>query len=148
MVLNEEQTQEYKEIFSLFDKRGNGTIEPEALGDVLRAVGQNPTQAQIRDLIAGIPESAKPLKFETVLDIISRPDGFKPAGSHEEFVQGFQVFDKDGNGFINAGELRYVLTALGEKLTDNEVDDILKGVEVGKDGSIAYEEFVKMITAA
>jgi hypothetical protein len=49
----------------------------------------------------------------------------------EEFIRGFQVFDKDGNGFIGAGELRYVLTQLGEKMTESEVDDLLKGVQVG-----------------
>jgi Ca2+-binding EF-hand superfamily protein len=44
-----------------------------------------------------------------VNDILKRNNGagFKPQGTLEEFVQGFQVFDKDGNGFISAGELRY-----------------------------------------
>lgn len=49
----------------------------------------------------------------------------------EEFVRGFQVFDKEGTGYIGVGELRYVLTSLGEKLSDEEVDELLKGVTVG-----------------
>ena len=49
----------------------------------------------------------------------------------EEFIRGFQVFDKDGNGVIGAGELRYVLTQLGEKMSDEEVDELLKGVQIG-----------------
>jgi Ca2+-binding EF-hand superfamily protein len=40
------------------------------------------------------------------------------------------VFDKAGNGFIGAGELRYVLTQLGEKMSDEEVDELLKGFPV------------------
>lgn len=48
----------------------------------------------------------------------------------EEFIKGFQVFDKAGNGMIGAGELRYVLTQLGEKMTDEEVDELLKGFPV------------------
>jgi len=148
MVLSEEQTQEHREAFSLFDKRGSGTIESEALGDLLRALGQNPTGAQLKEIVSSLPEQAKPIKFETFLDIINRPDGFKAAGTHEEFLQGFQVFDKEGNGYISAGELRYVLTSLGEKLTDAEVDELLRGVDVDKDGLIAYEEFIKLITAA
>ena len=51
--------------------------------------------------------------------------------SIEEFIRGFQVFDKDGNGVIGAGELRYVLTQLGEKMSDEEVDELLKGVQIG-----------------
>jgi len=49
----------------------------------------------------------------------------------DEFIRGFQVFDKEGNGFIGAGELRYVLTQLGEKMSDEEVDELLKGVQIG-----------------
>jgi hypothetical protein len=47
------------------------------------------------------------IDFGTFLTILTRPDGFKPAGSSQEFIQGFQVFDKEGDGYISAGELRY-----------------------------------------
>lgn len=40
----------YKEAFSLFDKRGNGRVQLDNLGDLLRACGQNPTMTEIRDL--------------------------------------------------------------------------------------------------
>ena len=40
----------YKEAFSLFDKRGNGRVPIDSLGDLLRACGQNPTLTEIRDL--------------------------------------------------------------------------------------------------
>lgn len=50
--------------------------------------------------------------------------------SAEDFIKGFQVFDRDGNGFIGQGELKYVLTSLGEKLSDEEVDELLKGVPI------------------
>jgi Ca2+-binding EF-hand superfamily protein len=98
--------------------------------------------------------------YKTFLAILNRPDGFKPAGTPgacdwagrnyanvatEEFIRGFQVFDKEGNGFIGAGELRYVLTQLGEKMTDQEVDELLKGVQIGADGNVNYESFVRTI---
>lgn len=40
----------YKEAFSLFDKRGTGRVPRDSLGDLLRACGQNPTLAEIREL--------------------------------------------------------------------------------------------------
>ena len=43
--------------------------------------------------------------------------------SEEEIREAFRVFDKDGNGFISAAELRHVMTNLGEKLTDEEVNN-------------------------
>ncbi|KAF7795470.1 hypothetical protein EIP86_006631 [Pleurotus ostreatoroseus] len=150
---------EYKEAFALFDKKGTGAVPREVLGDLLRALGQNPTQAEVADIIAGAPRDGAcfvscigrvlqmltRMDYKAFLTILNRPDGFKPAGTPEEFIRGFQVFDKEGNGYIGAGELRYVLTQLGEKMTDDEVDELLKGVQVGPDGNVNYESFVRTI---
>ncbi|KAJ1883718.1 myosin II light chain, partial [Kickxella alabastrina] len=84
------------------------------------------------------------------VEIVMRPGGFNSANSEasfNEFVQAFQVFDREGNGFISAGELRYVLTSLGEALSDAEVDELLKGVPMDKHGNINYEEFVRTLTS-
>lgn len=106
------------------------------------------------------------MDFESFLKILNRPNGFRDPGEPEEFVRGFQVFDKDLTGYIGVGELRYglfpsslpldvnggaddgdvVLTSLGEKLTNEEVDELLKGMDVHGD-QVNYTEFVKMILA-
>ena len=59
----------------------------------------------------------------------------KDTDSEEELKEAFKVFDKDGNGFISASELRHVMTNLGEKLTDEEVDEMIREADV--DGSTA-----------
>lgn len=46
----------------------------------------------------------------------------KDTDSEEEIKEAFKVFDKDGNGFISAAELRHVMTNLGEKLSEAEVN--------------------------
>jgi Ca2+-binding EF-hand superfamily protein len=51
----------YKEAFSLFDKRGNGRVTLDSLGDLLRACGQNPTLSEIRDLEKNIGNECKAL---------------------------------------------------------------------------------------
>lgn len=48
--MSQQTSTNYKEPFSLFDKRGNGRVALSSLGDLLRACGQNPTLAEIRDL--------------------------------------------------------------------------------------------------
>lgn len=50
-----QNSKSFKDAFSLFDKKGTGKIPSEALGDLLRAVGQNPTLAEIDDLKQTIP---------------------------------------------------------------------------------------------
>ncbi|GAA5890184.1 hypothetical protein JCM6882_009252 [Rhodosporidiobolus microsporus] len=134
---------ESKEAFALFDKRGAGTIPAQSLGEVLRALGQNPTQREVQDLAGSV--GGGDIDYNTFLQILNREGGYNPAGTADEFIRGFQVFDKDGNGFIGQGELKYVLTSLGEKLTEEEVDELLKGVKVTADGNINYVSFVHQI---
>lgn len=49
------------------------------------------------------------------------------------------MFDKDGDGFISAHELRVVMMNLGEKLSEKEVDDMLKEADINGDGKIDYD---------
>ncbi|GAA6010709.1 hypothetical protein JCM10207_005807 [Rhodosporidiobolus poonsookiae] len=134
---------EAKEAFALFDKRGAGTIPAASLGDVLRALGQNPTQKEVADLAGSV--GGGDIDYQTFLNILNREGGYDPAGTADEFIRGFQVFDKEGQGFIGQGELKYVLTSLGEKLSEQEVDELLKGVKVTPDGNINYVSFVHQI---
>ncbi|KAJ0306674.1 hypothetical protein COL5a_006033 [Colletotrichum fioriniae] len=130
----------YKEAFSLFDKRGNGRVAIDSLGDLLRACGQNPTLTEIRDLeknVGGDSMIARAVDFETFQRILNRPGGFRDPGEPEEYCRGFQVFDKDMTGFIGVGQLKYILTNLGEKMSDDEVDELLKAVDTSS-GQVNY----------
>ncbi|GBC00411.1 hypothetical protein RclHR1_03850009 [Rhizophagus clarus] len=132
-----ERKEEYYKAFKLFDKEGNDTIPSDALGDLLRALKQNPTNAKVAELVKG---AGPKISFDKFLEILLRPDGFAPAATYEEIFEGFQVFDKDRTGYISVGEVKYVLTSLGEKLTEAEVDELIKIVNVDKNGNIKYEE--------
>ncbi|OLQ16815.1 EF-hand domain pair family protein [Cryptosporidium hominis] len=69
----------------------------------------------------------------------------KDTDTEDELIEAFKVFDRDGNGFISAAELRHVMTNLGEKLSDEEVDEMIREADVDGDGQIMYEEFTKMM---
>ena len=49
------------------------------------------------------------------------------------------MFDKNGDGFITATELRLVMSSLGENLTDSDVEEMFAEADVNKDGRIDYE---------
>ena len=68
----------------------------------------------------------------------------KNAELAKDFHAAFKNFDKDGSGMINSAELRHLLTTLGERLTDDEVEQLLNGLE-DKHGNVNYEEFVRML---
>mgnify|MGYP003710829761 CR=1 FL=1 len=145
--LTEEQIAEFKEAFSLFDKDGDGTITTKELGTVMRSLGQNPTEAELQDMINEVDADGNgTIDFPEFLTMMARK--MKDTDSEEEIKEAFKVFDKDGNGFISAAELRHVMTNLGEKLTDEEVDEMIREADVDGDGQINYEEFVKMLMAS
>ncbi|CAE6444849.1 unnamed protein product [Rhizoctonia solani] len=136
--LTEEQISEFKEAFSLFDKDGDGTITTKELGTVMRSLGQNPTEAELQDMINEVDADGNgTIDFPEFLTMMARK--MKDTDSEEEIKEAFKVFDKDGNGYISAAELRHVMTNLGEKLSDNEVDEMIREADVDGDGQINYE---------
>uniref|UniRef100_A0A9L0IMA7 EF-hand calcium-binding domain-containing protein 11 n=4 Tax=Amniota TaxID=32524 RepID=A0A9L0IMA7_EQUAS len=137
---------EFKEAFSLFDKDGDGTITTKELGTVMRSLGQNPTEAELQDMINEVDADGNgTIDFPEFLTMMARK--MKDTDSEEEIREAFRVFDKDGNGYISAAELRHVMTNLGEKLTDEEVDEMIREADIDGDGQVNYEEFVQMMTA-
>ena len=56
-----------------------------------------------------------------------------------EIKEVFRVFDNDGNGLISAAELRLVMSNLGEKLTDEDVDEMIRKTDIDGDGQVNYE---------
>ncbi|VDM47849.1 unnamed protein product [Toxocara canis] len=144
---------EFKEAFSLFDKDGDGTITTKELGTVMRSLGQNPTEAELQDMINEVDADGMRFFFFECLNTSFAGNGtidfpefltmmarkMKDTDSEEEIREAFRVFDKDGNGFISAAELRHVMTNLGEKLTDEEVDEMIREADIDGDGQVNYE---------
>lgn len=67
---------EFKEAFSLFDKDGDGTITTKELGTVMRSLGQNPTEAELQDMINEVDadgeNSIKPQRLPAVYSHCAR----------------------------------------------------------------------------
>eukprot|EP00397_Hematodinium_sp_SG-2012_P038652 GEMP01042079.1.p1 GENE.GEMP01042079.1~~GEMP01042079.1.p1 ORF type:complete len:150 (+),score=48.42 GEMP01042079.1:82-531(+) len=144
--LTEEQIVEFKEAFSLFDKDGDGAITTKELAIVMRSIGQHPTDAELQDMLNEVDaDGSGTISFPEFLALMARK--MKDVDEAEDLVEAFKVFDLDGDGFISASELRKVMNNLGEKLTEQEIDEMIREVDNDGDGKVSWNEFLMMITA-
>ena len=106
-------------VIQLFDRTGDGKILYSQRGDVMRALGQNPTNAEVLKVL-GNPKSdemnVKVLDFEHFLPMLQTVAKNKDQGTYEDYVEGLRVFDKEGNGTVMGAEIRHVLVTLGKGL--------------------------------
>ncbi|XP_050316095.1 calmodulin-beta-like isoform X1 [Anthonomus grandis grandis] len=144
--LSEDQVAEFKEAFMLFDKDEDGTITMAELGVVMRSLGQRPTETELRDMVNEVDQDGNgTIEFNEFLQMMSRK--MKDADGEEELKEAFRVFDKNNDGLISNIELRHVMTSLGERLSEEEVDDMIKEADLDGDGQVNYEEFVSILTS-
>ena len=140
--LSQEQISEFKEAFSLFDKHGNNTVAVSDLGVIMRSLGYNPTEADLQDMINQDDDTIDFNKFKKIMGNM-----MNEGANEEELREAFRAFDKDGGGRISAVELRHVMTNLGEKLKDEEVDELFAEAGIETEGEIYYEDFVTMMSS-
>ncbi|KAF1875022.1 hypothetical protein Lal_00007638 [Lupinus albus] len=142
--LSDDQVSSMKEAFTLFDTDGDGKIAPSELGILMRSLGGNPTQAQLK-AIAAEENLTAPFDFPRFLDLMAKH--MKPEPFDRQLRDAFKVLDKESSGFISVTELRHILTSIGEKLEPAEFDEWIREVDVGSDGKIRYEDFIARMVA-
>jgi calmodulin len=129
----------------------------------MRSLGQTPTEAGLQEMIKEVDANGDgTIDFPEFLNLMAKKmqvrwpvyrlhlqaHPFAPpqdTDTEDDLKEAFKVFDKDNDGYISAPELRHVLTNIGEKLSDEEVDEMIREADIDGDGQINYEEFVKMM---
>lgn len=144
MPLSAEEMTNLREAFALFETPpGGGSMPASSLGTLLRALGYHPTQAAVAAAAreADADGDGSLLLAEVVTAVTAAAASASGRLTAEDLRAAFRVFDKDGSGSLSATELRAVLTSMGEKMTDEEVDEMLTEADVDGDGKINYAEF-------
>ncbi|XP_011265206.1 calmodulin isoform X2 [Camponotus floridanus] len=146
--ISKSQMKEFREAFRLFDKDGDGTITKEELGRVMRSLGQFARAEELSTMLQEIDiDGDGNVSFEEFVEIVSNIGANTAAPSdqdqeEQELRDAFRVFDKHNRGYITASDLRAVLQCLGEDLSEEEIEDMIKEVDVDGDGRIDFYEFV------
>ena len=111
----------------------------------MRGWGINITEAKLSKIIEKIdPEKKGMVKFDDYLDVMSENQS-APGLIEDVITEAFAVFDKEKNGTVNTGELKHVLCKMGEFMTAQEVDGLLKEAEADAEGNIKYKDFMQSL---
>ena len=142
--LTEEQKQEIKEAFDLFDTDGSGTIDAKELKVAMRALGFEPKKEEIRKLIADVDTNGSGvIDFPEFLDMMTTK--MAERDPREEMIKAFRLFDDDETGRISFKNLKRVAKELGENMTDEEIQEMIDEADRDGDGEISEEEFMRIM---
>merc|ERR1712212_889571 len=135
-----------KGAFIIFDEAYEGNdVDCMYLGDILRALGCNVTNGKVLEIGGTANLGEKRITFDEFLPILAAVKAdLSATGCKEDYVEGLKVFDKESSGKVPLAEVANCLASLGEKLDADEIDKLMKILEVKEDddGFVAYEDFI------
>ena len=147
--LSKDEVEDVKEVFELFDfwDGRDGVVDGFKVGEVCRCLGLNPTQAIVKTNGGQDKMGQKQYKFEEILAMYEKISETNEEGTFADYMEAFKTFDREGQGYISGAELRHVLSALGEKLPDTDIDEIIRLTDLQEDleGNVKYEEFITKV---
>lgn len=142
--ITEKKISELREAFEIFDRDQDGYITIKELADIMRNLGNPPTEGEIQDMINEVDiDGNGNINFQEYISLMARR--MRDGDLEEEMKQVFKLFDRDGNGLVGASELKSVMIGIGEKITDDEIDDMIREADKDGDGFISYHEFKDII---
>eukprot|EP00434_Breviolum_minutum_P009975 symbB.v1.2.008796.t1/scaffold536.1/size343967/12 len=118
--LTQDQKEKVLDNFKLLDQSKSGRLNPQQVGILFRAFGQNPT-----DEVDGFIRFFK--------------GNYRPPTTEDTLLKAFQVFDLEDTGIMSRDKFKEMLTSLGDPMQEQEVEAILKEAEVDDKGREAHE---------
>ncbi|MEM8639028.1 MAG: EF-hand domain-containing protein [Cyanobacteria bacterium P01_G01_bin.54] len=146
MVYTSPQLQDFKAAFTQYDKDESGAIDPTELGQVLRDLGELPSEAAVTEMIASVDKNENgQLEFGEFLNLLA-PEIYSDRGlSLKEFKAAFIKYDQDQSGTIDPTELGKVLRDLGETSAESDVAAMLEAVDTNENGQLEFGEFLALM---
>ena len=142
--LTEEQKQEIKEAFDLFDTDGSGSIDAKELKVAMRALGFEPKKEEIQKMIQDVDtDGSGQIEWDEFLKMMTTK--LLNRDPMEEIKKAFKLFDDDNTGKISFKNLKRVAKELGEKITDEELQEMIDEADRDGDGEVNEDDFIRIM---
>ena len=142
--LTSEQILEFREAFQAFDKDGNGSITTKELGTVMRSLGQNLSEAEIKEIIDEVDEDKNgTIDFQEFLSLMARK--MKLLDKEDELIEAFKKLDLDGTGKISKYQLRYIILSTQNDFNADDIEELFKITDMDDEGNIDLHDFIKIL---
>lgn len=142
--MTDEQKNDIKEAFDLFDTGSSGFIDVKELKVAIRALGFEPKKEEIKKMIADIDKDGTgKLSYADFLSLMTVKMAEKD--TKEEILKAFRLFDDDETGSISFKNLKRVAKELGENLTDEELQEMIDEADRDNDGEVNVSFFYGLI---
>ena len=143
-LIDDDNMEELKEAFTLFDTNHSGAIDARELKAAMRALGLEVTKAQCSAMFREVDKDPETdLDFNDFCKIMA--PRLKKADTRDEVMKVYMLFDADKQGFITHRELRKMADDCGETLTDAELHEMIAEADRTGDGKITFDEFFRVM---
>lgn len=147
-ILSDLKKSELMEAFTVVDPKKEGSMTAASLGEVMRLLDPelDPSDEELRDLIKQVsPTGDTTLQYEHFEAFMA--NRLNTMDAEEEIAEAFKIFDVDSEGHVTSNGLKQVMSALGEDLTDHEVETMIKQWSSGN-GVIDFAQFGKLMASS
>ena len=142
--LTEEQRQEIREAFDLFDTDGSGSIDAKELKVAMRALGFEPKKEEVKKMISDVDtDGSGTIGFDDFMALMTAK--MAERDPREEIMKAFRLFDDDETGKITFKNLKRVAKELGETISDEELQEMIDEADRDGDGEVNEEEFFRIM---
>ena len=138
--LTEEQKREIKEAFATFEDTG---IEADELKSAMQALGFDAKNPDVQKILDKLDRYKKPLSYEEYMDVMIDKDENKDP--ELEMKKAFKVLCEEGTDKITLKSLSKICADLGEKISDEELQEMINEADKDQDEEVGEEDFIKIM---
>ncbi|CAF0905883.1 unnamed protein product [Rotaria sordida] len=144
--VGQEQIDQIRDAFAVFDKEMTGSITTEQFSKVLEDLGYNVPESELSTFINQLDiDKSGTIEFEEYLSFMLTFIK-KNVTTEDNLKDAFNLFDQNDDGFIEAKDLREIMTNLGEKITDEDIDEMIREADIDKDFKVNFYEFQRIMS--